>query len=200
MVYQIDPKVMTLKEFGEDNFIQTLKLLEAENHRSDERNRSWFEEIPRVYKRERFLEWFFLMDGDDLAAFSTIQQYYPGCYRILTRTYILRDYRRFTFPDNDTLKSPTMHLLPAQLKWLGAYDTVFMSMQGMRRRRAIARFVNKVKIQMGQDWILHPEMVQTCVNDDDSNCWQNVIYNGTAPRLKSISVDEYQSRWPKEVI
>lgn len=200
MFYQNDPKVITLKEFGETNFLQTLKLLEAENNKSDERNRSWFEEIPRVYKRERFLEWFFLMDGDDLVAFSTIQQYYPGCYRLLTRTYITMDYRRFTFPDNDNLKSPSTYMLPAQQQYLQLYDTVFISMQGIKRRKAIARYISKAKMQLNQDWVLHPNMVQTCVNEDDSNCWQNVIYNGTTPNLRSISVDEYQSRWPKEVI
>ncbi len=192
--YKTDPKVITIDDFGVSNFVSLLKDIKAEDNIFDKKNQNWFDVLPNTFLN--YPDWFFLMDGNDLVAFSTIQQYYPGCYRILTRTYITRDYRRFTNPRYDDFKSPTMHMLPAQLEWLGNYDTVFMSMQGLRRRDAIKRFATKIGIHLGQQWQLSDDMVQTCNNPDDKDCWQNIIYYGEHPKLNTMSIERYEQQWP----
>lgn len=192
--YKNDPKVITIDDYGVSNFVKLLKDIKNQDNIFDQKNQNWFEVLPVTFLN--YPNWFFLMDGDQLVAFSTIQEYYTGCYRVLTRTYISREYRRFTNPRNDTFKSPTMHILPAQLEWLGNYDTVFMSMQGLRRREAIQRFASKIDIQLNQKWNLSDNMMQTCNNPDDKECWQNIIYSGEHPKLNLMSTKRYEELWP----
>ncbi len=192
--YKNDPKVITIDDFGVARFVELLKDIKAQENIFDQKNQNWFDVLPNTFLN--YPDWFFLMDGDDLVAFSTIQEYNPLCYRILTRTYITREYRRFTNPRHDTFKSPTMHMLPAQLEWLGGYDTVFMSMQGLKRREAIQRFATKINIHLDQQWKLCDNMMQTCNNPADNNCWQNIIYHGDQPKLDTMTIERYQQLWP----
>jgi hypothetical protein len=189
MVYSINPKIKTLDEVGVKYFLQELSKLKEQNHIADQKNRNWFDVLPNSY--EKYPEWFFLFDDDKPVAFSTIQQYYPGCYRICTRTYIYMDYRRFTHPKVDTVFSPSQHLALAQLQYLKNWDSVFVSMQGLRRRNAIKRFKTKIEYRSGLEWIVPDGMFQTCGNKMDPDCFQNIVYNGEKPKLESISLETY---------
>ena len=183
----VNQKILTLDEYGKDNFIKELKRLGDQNNLYDKRNREWFQILPNSF--EKYIDWFFLFDSDKPMAFSTIQKYYDGCYRVLTRTYIYRDYRRFTNSKVDTFLSPTMRLLPYQLEYLTGYDTAFVSMQGTNRRDALKRFKTKIEHHTKENWYLSSHMLQTCGGGKD--CWQNVIYNGIPPKLNSMSIEEY---------
>lgn len=182
-------KVLTLSEYGEDRFLSELERLKHANYKGDQRNAGWFNRIPEIYKT-RFKEWFFLVDDNNTIAFATIQEFYPMCYRLLTRTYTYPEYRRFTLPDNDTKQSPSMYLLEAQMKYIHVYDTVFISMQDLKRRNSIDRYRKKLE----DGWILHPEMVQTC-NDNSSDRYQNVIYKGKELQRPTITIDEWKQRY-----
>ena len=57
-------KVITLQQFGEQRFLDELKIFEQENHTGDVRNRDWFSRIPEIYKTH-FIEWFFLVDIEE---------------------------------------------------------------------------------------------------------------------------------------
>jgi hypothetical protein len=188
MVHKINQKILTLDDYGKDNFIKELKRLGDQNNLFDKRNKEWFQILPHSFDK-KYIDWFFLFDGEKPMAFSTIQKYYSGCYRVLTRTYIYRDYRRFTNPKLDTFLSPTMRLLPYQLEYLTGYDTVFVSMQSSNRRDALIRFKTKIEYHTGDKWHLSRDMLQTCVGGKD--CWQNVIYKGSPPILNSMSIEKY---------
>ena len=197
MVYTIDQKVITLEEYGYDNFRNELIRLGQEGKIYDKRNAEWFEVLPKTFLD--YEEWFFLFDGDKPAAFCTIQKYYEGCYRLLTRTYIYRDYRRFVNPKDDKFLSPTMRLLPYQLDYVKKYDTIFVSMQHLSRRSALERFSIKMKRHSNLDWNLAPNMMLTCAEDYGEDCWQSIIYNGNKPKLPEITIDEWKKRYGRTV-
>lgn len=181
-------KIVTLDELGEDRFLFELKRLKHLNRKEDKRNRSWFDQIPKTYKDEKYLNWFFLLDNkDNILSFCTLQKYYEGCYRLLTRTYVFPEYRRYILTDSDD-KRKTQYHLEYQLNYIGDYKTVFISMQGLKFRR----FLNKYKDMAGIDWKLHEDMVQTCDNIKSKNCWQNVIYAGEKPKLNSIPLNHWK--------
>ena len=108
-------EVITLQQFGEQRFLDELKIFEQQNYTGDVRNRDWFSRIPEIYKT-RFIEWFFLVDNNILTAFATIQEFYPGCFRLLTRTYYNPEYRRSHLYYDKVAKTPAMHLIEAQEK------------------------------------------------------------------------------------
>lgn len=192
LVYSIDPKVITLKEYGEDNFIKELARLKNQSYVYDKKNSDWFDNLPNTYKDDKFLDWFFLYDEDRPVAFATIQKYYEGCYRICTRTYIYRDYRRFTHPKNDMIFSPSQHLAIAQMDYLKQWDTVFVSMQGLKRKNSIQRFKNKIEYRSGLSWIVPDGMFQTCEPVCDPDCYQNIVYNGKQPKLSKMEIETYR--------
>lgn len=193
MVYPINQRVITLEEYGKDNFKKELERILNENSVYDKRNIDWFQ--PLIKNFEKYVEWFFLFDGETPVAFSTIQEYYPGCYRLLTRTYIYRDYRRFTSPKDDTFLSPTMCLYPEQVKYLGEYESAFISMQDLKRRNSLERFSRKLVKRYGGDWSMHPEMFLTCDKDWGETCWQSILYSGKTPKLNTITIDEWKHRY-----
>lgn len=195
MVYSIDQKVLTLKEYGLDNFRSELKKIKKENKLYNKRNIEWFDILPDTFMN--YPEWFFLFDDDKPVAFSTIQKYYNGCYRVLTRTYIYRDYRRFTNPKKDTFLSPTMRILPYQLEYIKGYETAFVSMQSLSRRQAIKYFSTKMNYRTNLEWDLINNMMLTCAGDYGKDCWQNIIYNGKKPNLPEISIEEWKRRYDR---
>lgn len=179
-------EVITLKKYGEDRFLSDLNNFKEQNYSGDKRNKDWFTRLPEIYKT-RFLEWFFLVDNDELISFATIQEFYPNCYRLLTRTYYTPKYRRTHLHYDPTEKTPAIYLLEAQLEYLTNFDTVFISMQDLKRRSALKRLIQK--LQPG--WQLHPKMIRTC-GENSSNCWQSVIYLGKNLELPSISISEWK--------
>lgn len=191
MVYQINPKIITLSEYGIDNFWSELNRIKEENNIYDQRNISWFDYLPETFMQ--YPEWFFLYDNNKPVAFSTIQKYYDNCYRILTRTYIYRDYRRFVQPKNDIIFSPSQHLALAQINYLKDWETIFVSMQGLKRRNTIERFKVKIEHRSGLKWELPDAMFQTCMPVYDPECYQNIIYNGETPKLKYMSIETYRT-------
>lgn len=193
MVYTINQKVITLKEYGLDLFWSELKRIREENKLYDKRNIEWFDILPDTFMN--YPEWFFLFDDDKPVAFSTIQKYYNGCYRVLTRTYIYRDYRRFTNPKTDTFLSPTMRILPYQLEYIKGYETAFVSMQTLSRRQAIKYFSVKMNYRTNLEWNLEDNMMLTCDDDYGKDCWQNIIYNGEKPNLPEITIEEWKHRY-----
>lgn len=193
MVYTINQKVLTLKEYGLDRFWSELKRIREENKLYNKRNIEWFDILPDTFLN--YPEWFFLFDDDKPVAFSTIQKYYEGCYRVLTRTYIYRDYRRFVNPKFDTFHSPTMRILSYQLDYIKGYDTAFVSMQHLSRRSAIQRFSVKMEYRTEKKWDLADMMMLTCDDDYGKDCWQNIIYNGTKPKLPEITIEEWKNRY-----
>ncbi len=193
LVYSIDPKIITLDQYGNDKFISELDRLGRESYIFDKKNSDWFENLPKTYKDPKFLDWFFLYDEDRPVAFATIQRYYDGCYRICTRTYIYREYRRFTHPKDDKVFSPSQHLALAQIKYLKQWDSIFVSMQGLRRRNSIERFKTKIEYRTGLDWTVPDSMFQTCEPACDPDCFQNIVYNGEEPKLNKMSFEVYEA-------
>jgi len=86
-------------------------------------------------------------------------------------------------------KTPAMHMLNSQLEYIESYETLFISMQDIKRRKVLVNLKNK----LGNNWKLHPQMIQTCNEINDKNCWQNIIYTGVKPKLPSISIDKWHS-------
>jgi hypothetical protein len=82
-----------------------------------------------------------------------------------------------------------MYLLNKQIEYLTDYKTLFISMQDINRRKVLTKIMNKI----GGDWKLHPNMVQTCQEVEDKNCWQNVIFTGLELELPSIAIDKWKS-------
>ena len=196
MGYSIDQKVITLKEFGEQRFIDTLEELKKKNNPSDVRNFEWFEYIPKEYKDSKYLDWFFLMDNKTLVAFSTIQQYDYGTYRCMTRTYVTREYRSFVSVKASDAITVTGHFLPIQLEYLNAWKSVFITRQDPKRRRSFERTRGRAEYWTGYDWTYHKDLIQTFDDDNNPNAWQNVIYNGSEPELKTMSIERYNEIFP----
>jgi len=196
MVYTINQKVITLKEFGSQRFLDTLEELKKRNNTSDARNSDWFEYIPKEYKDNKYLDWFFLMDDKDLVAFSTIQQYDYGVYRCMTRTYVTRKYRSFVSVKANDAITVTGHFLPIQLEYLNAWKSVFITRQDPKRRRSFERTRARAEYWTGYDWIYHKDLIQTFDNEQSPDAWQNVIYNGSEPELKTISIERYNELFP----
>ena len=133
------------------------------------------------------------MDEGNLAAFATIQPYYHRCYRMLTRLYISREHRRFVQTKKDEWMTPSMRLLNKQIQFIDErYRTMFVSLQDVRRRPAAIRYKDKLEWLTCDKWTLHPDMVQTCGNPKNKQCWQNVIYNGESPKLDIMSIAEWK--------
>ena len=179
-------QIQTLQQFGEDRFLAELEYFKRLNYPGDWRNIDWFDRLPEIYNT-RFVEWFFLVNKEQLIAFATIQEFYSGCYRLLTRTYYNPKYRRSHLFYDTTERTPAIHLAEAQIKFLNTYDTVFISMQDLKRRKALNRLANK----LADSWKLHPSMLRTC-NEDSTNCFQSVIYKGKDINLPSLSIDEWK--------
>jgi len=184
--------VIRLSEYGNDNFVEELKRLKDESYIYDKKNSDWFDNLPSTYLDNKFLDWFFLYDNDNPVAFGTIQEYYAGCYRICTRTYIYRDYRRFTHPKDDKVFSPSQHLALVQMEYLENWDSIFVSMQGLNRRRSIERFKKKIEYRSDLQWTVPDRMYQTCEPQHDPNCYQNIVYNGKAPKLSNMAIETYR--------
>lgn len=195
MVYTINQRIITLKEYGVENFRSELLRLKNENSVYNKKNQDWFDYLPD--RIDRYLEWFFLFDDNEPVAFSTIQEYYPGCYRILTRSYIYRKYRRFTNPKYNDKNNPTMmmRILPYQLNFLNNYDTIFVSMQDLKNRKTLDIFKDRISDYTNLKWQMDPNMLLTCDQDWGSTCWQNIIYHGEHPKLQSITTDEWKQRY-----
>lgn len=194
-----DERVITLEEYGYEKFRNELKRIGKENKTYDKRNIDWFDTLPDTFLD--YDEWFFLFDGNKPAAFSTIQKYYNGCYRLLTRTYIYRDYRIFMNPRKADLDNPTMtmRLLPHQLNHIDCYTSAFVSMQSISRRPAISRYSSRMQAHTKLDWNLAPNMMLTCDKDYGKDCWQNIIYNGKKPDLQEMTIEEWKDKWQKSV-
>lgn len=195
MVDAIDERIVTLEEYGHQKFRNELMRIGAENKTYDKRNIDWFDTLPDTFLD--YEEWFFLFDGNTPAAFSSIQKYYDGCYRLLTRTYIYRDYRIFMNPRKADLDNPTMtmRLLPYQLNHIDGYTSTFVSMQGLSRRPAISRYSSRMQAHTKLDWDLSPNMMLTCDQDYGKDCWQNIIYNGKKPNLQEMTIEEWKDKW-----
>ena len=188
-----EQRIITLKEYGQDEFWTELKRIREEDEVYNKRNIEWFDVLPETFLN--YPEWFFLFDGDKPVAFSTIQKYYEGCYRVLTRTYVYRDYRRFRIPKVASDYAPAITILFKQLEYLKNYNTIFVSMQHLARRPAIETFADKLKARTGKDWNLADNMMLTCDNDYGKNCWQSIIYNGEKPKLPEITTEEWKHRY-----
>lgn len=198
MVYTINQKVITLEEYGYNNFKSELIRLGKLNHPGDRRNIDWFDTLPDTFMY--YDEWFFLFDGEKPVAFAAVENYGDKQYRLLTRTYIYRDYRRIFNPKEDKFNSPTMRLLPFQMESIGGdYNSLFVSMQGLSRRPAINRFAYKLRYRTELTWALEPNMMLTTPEDHGMNCWQNIIYNGKSPDLKQMTIEEWKTKWQKNV-
>ena len=110
-------QVLRLKQFGEQRFLDNLESLSKENFIGDKRNKDWFTRLPEIYKT-RFVEWFFLVEDDNLIAFSTIQEFYSNCFRVLTRTYYNPKYRRRHMAYEHNEKTPAMYMLEKQKTYI----------------------------------------------------------------------------------
>lgn len=201
MVYPINQRIIRLEEYGEKNFVKEMERLKNEANLYDWRNLEWFEYLPKEYNTSKYLDWFFLFDNDEPVAFSTIQSYYPGCYRVLTRTYIYRKYRRFTHPKNDNHITPTIYMLLSQMKYLDkqGWYTAFVSVQSMKRKVGIQRWMKKAEMYTGLEWHTVDGMMQTCPDPNNFQCFQNVAYTGRHPNNVVITYEEYKKRWPKKL-
>lgn len=174
-------EVIKLRDFGESNFVNVLtKLADT----SQDRNKDWFPALLKKYKM--YNDWYFVVNDSELVAFSTIQEFYTGCFRMLTRCYITPKYRRPVLPKNDTVISPASMMILMQLPDIVGYDTAFISLENISRSRTIINMSTKMKNTTRLDWQVLPGMMQTCVNIESQSCWQNVCYTGIKPTLPTI--------------
>lgn len=187
-------KVLRLKEFGDSRFRLLMEELEKNNN---DRNSGWWSPLLKQYNnKDRYLDWFFVLDGEKLAGFSTIQPFYKGCFRVLTRCFVFPEYRRFTLPEYDEYMSPGSYMVKEQLKYLeGNYDTVFISLEKLSRQRTIINMSNKMKINTQLDWYVADGMFLTCNAPQSQSCWQNVCYSGQPPLLQRITKAEWKERY-----
>lgn len=196
MVYSNNQRVITLDEYGLSEFRRELIRLRKENYIYDRKNRDWFNHLPDTFLD--YEQWFFFFKGEDPVSFSTIQKYYEGCYRILTRTYVYRNYRRFVSPKEDKIISPTVPILSSQLEYIketGGYETMFVSTQGLQSRNALLRWKVKAEHYSGSQWYFLDGMGQTCSDPDNKECFQNILYTGSKPKINIMSYEEYRTRW-----
>jgi hypothetical protein len=195
MVYMADQKIITLKEFKRSRFVTLLNDLKVSAHQADSRNADWFEWLPQQFEDPKYLEWFFFMHGNNFVTFSTIQEYYDGCYRILTRTYLHKRYRRFCLPKDKSWRGYGAALAVAQLEYLNArgWDTIFVSMQGLKRRKTIERWKAPIEDATGLEWHLADDMYQTSLPIESPDAFQNIVYSGVEPKLKKMAVSTYRS-------
>jgi hypothetical protein len=182
-------RVLTLKEYGEEKFMEDLYFLEWESNIWDRKNHHWYRQLKISYKK--YPEWFFLMDDDVPVAFSTVQKYYDGCYRLLTRLYIYRDYRIFTNPRRTNSSTIGMRLLPYQLDYVKRFETVFVSMQA-GRKNAIERTASNFSSICDFPWKVENKMIQTCDNTEDPDCWQHVAFAGKKLDLPRMLENDYE--------
>lgn len=183
-------KVITLNEFGENNFIKILDDLIKSNH---DRNNSWFPNLKKNFKT-KYVEWFFLIDKEELVAFSAIQKFGPSCFRVLTRCFIFEKYRRPVLPKKDKFISPATHMILKQIEYLNQYDTLFISLEYISRKNAIINMANKMSLCTKKEWLIGDGMFKTC-NDDSKQCWQNICYTGKHPDFQRISYNEWKRRY-----
>jgi len=88
--------------------------------------------------------------------------------------------------------SPSQHLALAQMDYLKQWDTVFVSMQGLKRKNSIQRFKNKIEYRSGLRWVVPDGMFQTCEPVCDPDCYQNIVYNGKQPKLSKMEIETYR--------
>lgn len=195
-------KVITLNEFGEDAFISLLQNLAVN---CTDKNKYWFPVLLNNYKK--YIEWFFAIDEDgEFAAFSTIQKFYDGCYRVLTRSYVVDKHRRSNLlayrkpvisTENHHL-SPPSYMIQTQLKYLAnEFDTIFISFEDVRKSRVTVNMSRKLEINTGLIWTVGEGMYLTCPDHSSKNCWQNVCYSGVEPNLQKISKEEWIESYGK---
>ncbi len=178
--------VVGIDTFGEQHFLDVLQTL---SDTSTDRNRDWFPALIKSY--QRYHHWSFLMNDTELVAFAGVQPFGPGTYRLLTRTYIYPNYRRFFLPADDLVNSPATYLVKHQLDQLPEYSSLFVSLEHLQRRSSIIRLARKLSRATGREWQAPPMMYQTCPNVDSPNCWQNIAYYGDPPILETMSYEDY---------
>lgn len=196
MVYTVDQKVITLKEFKRSRFVTLLNDLKVSAHQADSRNADWFEYLPQQFEDPKYLEWFFLMDGNNFVAFSTIQEYGPMTFRCMTRTYVNRRYRSLFSVRDPKAITVTSHFLPMQLEFIGSWKSVFLTRQDPKRRRSFERTLGRAQYWTKKPWVYHPKLIKTFDNPNDPNAWQNVIYNNEPPNLDNITIEKYYELFP----
>lgn len=180
------PNLFDLKKFSEIiNWID-----KHEVHRNKENYLNLLEE----YKDYDSFE--LLYDVDDIVAFSGLYNNgrYSNAARSCTRTYYVHKYRckGLTRPRwSEEYFIPYETTIAENQK----YDYVFISIELLMRRRSMIDLVDNLN-----DWILHPNMCNTCPTSEkiiqDIKCWQNVCYkkltNTTQELdLPTISFNEY---------
>lgn len=180
--------VVNLKEFGSPRFAALLRELAVY---SADKNRHWFPELVLTY--ESYLDWFFVMDGDELVGFSTIQKYGASCFRLLTRCYVFPKFRRPVLPKNDHFLSPGSLMVTSQLQWLQHFETVFISLEHIRRKNSIFHMARKMENNTGLKWTVLDGMFLTCGDKKNPSCWQNICYSGKAPDLERITYVEWKN-------
>lgn len=188
-------RVILLSEFGKNNFVDLLSNL---SETSTDKNKDWFPALLKDYELPKYLEWFFVIDDDRFVAFSTIQNFNCGTYRLLTRCYIDKKYRRLSLPKVDTYASPGTYMIQEQLKFLNYnYNSIFISLEHIRRRRTIINMSKKMTLNTGVDWEVANGMFLTCNNRESEKCWQNICYSKSRPQLDSITYNEWTTRYGK---
>jgi hypothetical protein len=190
-------KIVRLNEFGKERFENILSTLATT---STDRNKNWFPALLKDYKSSKYLEWFFSIDteSNEVAAFSTIQDFGQNTYRMLTRCYIFEKYRRSMLPKLDTYNSPGTFLIQDQLKFLNyTYHSIFISLEHIRRKRTIANMSKKMSLNTSLEWQVADGMFLTCGNRDSMNCWQNICYSKNQPDLDKITYNEWTTKYGK---
>jgi hypothetical protein len=117
---------------------------------------------------------------------------------MLTRCYVYEKYRRPTLPKLDTYNSPGTFLIQDQLKFLNyTYDSIFISLEHIRRKRTIANMSKKISLNTNLEWQVADGMFLTCSNRDSMNCWQNICYSKNQPNLDKITYNEWTTKYGK---
>lgn len=151
-----------------------------------------------------------LNDDGEVIAGSGLQRYSSNLGRVASRTYIMPKYRKHS---GSTLPLCEGIFVPYEISVAREHGIhkVFFSIELYRRRNAIKRFCKNL-ISYGLEFIVHPEMVNTCrlymnngvptVNQQQP-CWQNAAFytireSSETTVLPTISIDEYKSRYYEE--
>ena len=151
------------------------------------------------------------IEQDKLLAISGLYNgniYPPHTARILDRSYYYDWKKQLSSGFNSNTRYNTNFALPFQEKvaYEKGYNSVFISIQSIKRRRALKRMLRNSFVT-DKKYELLPNMYNTCrkipFNNDinnDNSCWQNVAIKYFSEKhmdigLPSITIEKYNERY-----
>lgn len=189
-----------IKLLTNKNVPELFRFINEQDIISTDRNKVWFAPLKLKYTD---YDLFTLLYKDDLlVGFSAIQSFnFPDhICRVLSRTYFDKSIRRNDISFTSAVRSPAMYMLETQLENLQNTDKEFIiiSMEYLKRRVHLTRFMDWVNDYYGLNFVLSPYMHKTCPDAEFSGCWQSIIYlskSGKELDLDKMTIDEWNRKF-----